>query len=346
MDARTKKFIEDLNSYLNTLYTLNYACLKAGARGNQNVAENKSAWLDEKMAILSNQRNNWISAIQGAVLDLEQCGFNAAMATFKKDFMATFEEVYGPSASFDELFDGFKILHPQFKKDFFNLDILCKVSNEHPKYNLLCYNYLSYLNYYKQKISYESYAGIFSELAGDLQYNGYKSFYFQRPSNDVYLVSEEKIQKMVEEATQHLKRAVISTKTALRKHNKTYKKASSPKATEQAIDRFAHFKACFEHEENQQSFVGELHFLTKILESRMKFANTPSNTKLVNTLYEDFWDLMSGVNIFDDNNNYHAGKIYVHKNEVEYYNYLMGQINTLKKYEVKENESQITQKQQ
>ena len=71
MDARTKKFIEDLNSYLNTLYTLNYACLKAGARGNQNIAENKSAWLDEKMAILSTQRNNWISAIQGSVLDLE-----------------------------------------------------------------------------------------------------------------------------------------------------------------------------------------------------------------------------------------------------------------------------------
>ena len=177
MDARTQNFIVELNKILNKFYTINYSCLRAGARGNQPEAINSrsfsgSAWLDDKMNILSNQRNQWIGIIQNQVLDLDACGFNASMETFKHVFMQTFEAVYGPSGSFDDNFDGFVIKHPKFKKDFYDLDILCKVSNDHPKFNLLCYNYLNFLNYYKQKISFESYDEIFSALVSDLQQNG------------------------------------------------------------------------------------------------------------------------------------------------------------------------------
>ena len=47
-----------------------------------------------------------------------------------------------------------------------------------------------------------------------------------------------------------------------------------------------------------------------------------SNTTLKNTLYENFFDLVSGVNIFDEKNNYKADKVYIHRREFEYYNYL------------------------
>ena len=132
MDARTHQFMDQLNTHLNTFFTLNYTCLKAGARSNPlttNVGTDSfgGVWLEEKMQILADQRIAWMTAIRESVFDLDECGFNAAMDTFKVDFMKTFEEVYGPSGTFDDNFDGFKIKHPEFKKDFFNLDFLCKV---------------------------------------------------------------------------------------------------------------------------------------------------------------------------------------------------------------------------
>ena len=351
MDQRTQNFIVELNKHLNKFYTINYACLKAGARGNQPMARNSSsfsgsAWLDDKMEILSNQRNQWISAINEAVLDLDSCGFNAAMVTFKQDFLGLFQEIYGPAGSFEDIIDGFKIKHPQFKKDFFNLDIMCKVSNGHPKYNLLCYNYLNYLNYYKQQISYEAYHDIFEALSSDLQPNGYKSFYFQRPTNGTLVLDHAEVEAMHEEALALKKRAAIPYKTALKKHNRSYKKIQKPGATQQAQAKFSHFRACFENAENQYAFVNELVLLTKMLSDRTKNANTPSNTTLANTLYENFFDLMSGVNIFDEKNNYHTDKVYVHPRELEYRSYLLSQIKTIQQYEVKKGEDKITQKEQ
>lgn len=344
MDARTQKFMDDLNGFINTLYTLNFSCLKAGARGNQPGNTSNDAWLNDKMRILSNQRNSWINEIHNAVLNLEDCGFNAAMDKFKLDFMETFEQVYGPSGSFDDNFDGFVIKHPQFKKDFYDLDILCRVSNSHPKFNLLCYNYLSFLNYYKQKISFESYDDIFSALVSDLQQNGYKSFYFERPDKNIELVSREEIERVVEYAKELLNQTTISTKSAVKKHLRAYKKVNNPKVTEKALDKYAHCKALYEHEENQQAFAVELNHLAKIFEKRLESANTPSNTTLINTWYENINDLLSGVNIFDDKNNYHTDKVYIHAKEYEYYKYLIHQLETLKKYEVKKGESQITQR--
>ena len=89
MDARTQNFIIELNKILNKFYTINHSCLRAGARGNQPEARNSasfsgSAWLDEKMDILSNQRNQWIGIMQTQVLDLDACGFNSSMTTFKQ----------------------------------------------------------------------------------------------------------------------------------------------------------------------------------------------------------------------------------------------------------------------
>ena len=351
MDARTQNFIVELNKILNKFYTINYSCLRAGARGNQPEAINTrnfsgSAWLDDKMNILSNQRNQWIGIIQNQVLDLDACGFNTSMETFKHDFMQTFEAVYGPSGSFEDNFDGFKIKHPQFRKDFFDLDIMCKVSNNSPRYQILCYNYLSYLNYYKQQIAYEAYHDIFSTLSSDLQQNGYRSFYFQKPTNDTLVMDHSEVRTMHEEALAMKRRAAVSYKTALKKHNQTYKKVKKPNVPEQAQADFAHFRACFENAENQYAFVNELVFLTKMLVDRIECSNTPSNTKLANTLYENFFDIVSGVNIFDEKNNYHTDKVYVHPRELEYRNYLLSQIKTIQQYEVKKGESQITQKEQ
>lgn len=351
MDARTQNFIVELNKILNKFYTINYACLRAGARGNQPESINTrsfsgSSWLDDKMRILSTQRNQWINIIQTQVLDLDACGFNSSMLTFKQDFMQTFESVYGPSGSFEDNFDGFKIKHPQFRKDFFNLDVMCTVSNNTPKYQILCYNYLSYLNYYKQQIAHEAYADIFDTLLSDLQSNGYKSFYFQKPTNDTLVLDQAEVEAMHEEALALKKRAAVPYKTALKKHNRSYKKLQKPGATQQAQAEFSYFRACFENAENQYAFVNELVFLTKMLSNRTKHVNIPSNTTFANTLYENFFDLMSGVNIFDEKNNYHSTKVYVHPRELEYRNYLLSQIKTIQQYEVKKGEDKITQKEQ
>ena len=102
----------------------------------------------------------------------------------------------------------------------------------------------------------------------------------------------------------------------------------------------------FENAENQYAFVNELVLLTKKFSDRLKSANTPSNTKLANTLYENFFDIISGVNIFDEKNNYRTNKIYIHDRELEYRNYLLSQIKTIQQYEVKKGEDKITQKEQ
>jgi len=337
MDKQTMSFFDALNRDLNRVYTANYQCLKATARENQDSTIelptfSGSTWLRDKVEIVAKKRNNYINTISKTVATKMSPDFVEALENYKLSFMENFEAVYGPSGTFDDCFDGYEITHKGFKEDFFKLDIQNHLAKNTSEFKCLCYNYIRYLEYYKQLKIYEGYVEIFNSLCDDLNSDGYKTFMFQKPQKGVTLLSADKIQEMHALALSHKKRVDISYKSALKKKNKSFDRLSTTKekTKQSAKENYSYFLACFEHEENQNEFVSELCHFTESLMTRLKWANSTPQMKKTADIYAGFYDLMAGVNIFSSKNNYETDQIYVHENELEYYQYLLEKVELLK----------------
>ena len=339
MDFSTDANIQELISILNQLYSINYACLNFanqegsfdGPRivGNELFRENQisKSWQKAKMSDASAARNSVFAYFRNKQATVNQnSNFDEELNSVKTPLINFYNEVFETNKKFEDVFVGFKIKDKNFEDiaKLFNIHSTFMTNSE--TVHFLMQSYHNYIQTYKYYTTLKAFDEIFEVLSDDLTESGYPSIYFNKTSNPKILrITQKQIDefsssalKISSQIEQDIKTENLTIAPLYKQARKLARKKQNPHEIYQQINIS---KSNIFAMINEQKVAATLLNYIEILKQRMISANTPYG-------FDGFFG--KTISVFDklmktgssQKEDFKVEKIYVHKYELEYLEFL------------------------
>lgn len=313
---------------LNTMILLNFAILRAlkqfdkldGLTPGTYTAKDlfspansrKNELYDEAVEDIVSRRNAYSSQIQKVMWDIKNNP--DFLKEFQDALIADYNNYYGTSKAFGDVFDGLVI-----KDQSFICDINKNQLSDNPAFQKLMVSYTTYMKEYKDyTATKEIIADLFDAYKDDISSYGNITYNYGKPTNrDVYVLDKETVEDLALSAM-NLNKAVteeqkIFEKT-LEKLAKSYSKREPDADEEQVLNGFfeEYLKKCMDRQLADQlaNEIGRLYYRFD-MQDITKYANV-----FVRTL-ENIADIAVGLTPITKSNCYKPKTVYVHKKELD-----------------------------
>lgn len=326
--------VSSLYGVLNQILSENYSCLKLSSQdkilsgdliktrkdifGKKTLKEQIQ---QDTLRDLALRRQNHIDKMLPMSQSFLDDGFlDAHMQVHQGRLINVFNWYYDSYKSFDECFNGFEILDPEFKKVIEAYERFEHTSKDEGL-NTLIKLYYEYLSFYQDYTCTKAYKDLLVAMSDDVTSHGYPSTIFQKPLNpEVKLFSKEKIWVIFTQASTIQKEADEDYRAArkeLDKMNRKSKHKYSPDMSEPYRKKRVEVLQLGLVKDRADKL---LEYISQLSE-RMKSANKDIDPSS-NPFFDAFVDLVSGVNIFEEQTPFEIDKVYVHQREIDFYTYL------------------------
>lgn len=331
--------IHELISVLNDLFSANYACLNfanqdgsfdsARVIGNEIFKQNPitKSWQQAKMSDSSKARNEMFKYFKEKQIKVNQnSNFDDELTAVKQPLIETYNYVFGTNKKFEEVFDGFKIKDKKFAEVArqFNIHSIFVTDKEEISYLMYCYH--NYVQTYKYYTALKAFDEVFEALDDDITERGYPSIYFNKTSNPKILrLSKTQIDELASSASALASQVEQDIKsenlTIAPLYKKARKLARKKQSTHEIYAQINRSKSKILTMLDEQKITNTLKSYTDILKQRFISANTPYG-------FDRFFS--ATLSVFDTlmqtgsakKSNLKVDKVYVHKNELEYLEFL------------------------
>lgn len=348
MENNILKHTEDdlfgMYGILGEMFAINYTCLRisnqdiplsgAGVYGREDIfgsgSKLKQKWIELKLEDAAECRNETFSDLFRAWEENKKNLFAdidiaSVLRMRKKDLIAKYNDYYGTNNSFEDAFDGFSSKNPKFNEIIKNFEKSAVYYAEDEKLNFLLHEYHCYKEILKIYMAFSAFDKISTVLEQDLTQSGRPSFYFKRPSvSDVEIISQDEIEHHIETA----EKAIAETEAELKREGKKliplYKRTRKNMQDYSAHDEISKIKSVIFNLNEKLKKSQEYDAFAKLLMERLAYANTDYDNSKLSDIYEGFFDLTAGINIFKKDSKLKLDWVYAHSLEKNYLSFFEG----------------------
>ena len=317
------------NSLINSLFSANYTILRilneqsplnqptqAKTYTSQDIFNSNQSmyeyWLDGKVEAYSELRNNLIKEFYELIPSRDDA-YKLFLRNTSK-FMKAYNNVYGTQKKYEDLFDRKYLLDQNFANDYSNR--LNKTIVQSAELKELFELYDELLGFLTDYYCIESAREIAEALQDDLSTKGYRTFFYDKPSNpnivkldwNTFVDVSNMVAEIYNEATASLKLIGESMELVGKRYEKD---PNNPDIQQQYLDLLQAFSPTY-----SEQYIAE-HLLTFFdeIEKRFNSANTTYegfSTKIRDKLF----NLISNQKLSPNNENLYLDSVYIHRNEM------------------------------
>lgn len=323
-----------------TLYDLlcdaiscNYTCFRIANQGKLNLQGGnvysrddifggktiRDYWLDEKMSGALETRKGVFDNLNNAIqLTFSDIDIDVEMAKMQASLMEQFNNYYKTNKKFNECFDEYEILDPDFKAVFDRFDNYAIISENRLGMNFLINTYYTYRNALQDAMNVKAFVAIFRALEDDLNSRGYPTMFYGKPRTELSILSKEQIENIAITLA-----PVIEMNESLVAEQNKFLSEIHKKQRKNPLDRTlaqSSLQASMTLKELQirRSKIKETCGFVSVLKDRLTAASSDYDQSFGTKLAESFYDLTSGINIADEKNNIKVNSTYIHDLEKQY----------------------------
>lgn len=323
-----------------TLYDLlcdaiscNYTCFRIANQGRLNLQGGnvysrndifggktiRDYWLDEKMKGALETRQDVFENLNNAIkLTFADINVDDEMAKMQATLMEQFNKYYKLNKRFDECFDEYEILDPDFKAVFDRFDNYAIISENRLGMNILINTYYTYRTALQDMMNIKAFVAVLKALENDLNSSGYPTMFYGKPRTELSIISKEQLEGIAVTLA-----PVIEMTDALIAEQNKFLSEIHKKQRKNPLDRTltqSNLQASMTLKELQikRSKIKETCGFVSVLKDRLTAATTDYDQSFGTKLAENFYDLTSGINISDEKNNIKVNSTYIHDLEKNY----------------------------
>ena len=326
---------------LGEMFSINYTCLRisnqdipfesSNVYGRSSLFENRNElrekWIELKLEDAAEYRNEtfadlfkaWEVEKQNLFGDID---FNAVLNLRKKELINKYNDYYGTHLAFEEAFNGFLPKNPKFAKIIKDFQTQAVYTASDEKLNFLLHEYHSYVEILKIYMAFSAFNDISSTLSDDVTDRGRPSFYFKRPANpNIKTISIDEIEKHIAQS----ERAIEETNSQLKAEGKKliplYRRTKKNMYDYDAHNEISKIKSVIFNLNEKLKQAQEYSYFAQLMMQRLAYANTDYDSSKMSDIYEGFFDLTAGINIFKKGNKLKLDWVYTHTLEKKYLEY-------------------------
>lgn len=326
---------------LGEMFSMNYTCLRisnqdipfesSNVYGRSSVFENRNnlreKWIELKLDDAAEYRNEsfadlfkaWEIQKQNLFGDID---FDAVLNMRKSELMKKYNDYFETNMTFNEAFDGFLPKDPRFKNIVREFETQAVYTAENEKLNYLLHEYHCYIEILKIQMAYAAFNRISSTLADDVSERGRPTLYFKRPKDpSIKTISIDEIEQHIATSEHAIEDTQEKLKAEGKKLIPLYKRRRKNMYDYDAHNAISQIKSVIFNLNERLKQAQEYSYFAQLLMQRLAYANTDYDNSKMSDIYEGFFDLTAGINIFKKGNKLKLDWVYTHSLEKKYLEY-------------------------
>lgn len=326
---------------LNEMLSLNYTCLRISnqdipfSAGNvydrSSLFDNKNQlrekWIELKLEDAAEYRNETFSDLFKAWEVQKQNLFGdidieALIRQRQDELLKKYNNYYGTNSTFKEAFNGYLPRNPKFAKIVRDFQTQAVYSATDENLNYLLHEYHSYIEILKIYMALSSFDDISKTLSDDLTERGRPTLYFKRPANPkVSTITADEIESHLTQSELAIEDTQARLKVEGKKLIPFYKRTRKNMYDYDAHNAISQIKSVIFNLNERLKQAQEYSYFSQLLMQRLAFANTDYDNSKMSDIYEGFFDLTAGINVFKKGNKLKLDWVYAHDLEKKYLEY-------------------------